>query len=101
MLRILAGMTQQQLATLIGVTYQQQHKYERGADRITAGRLHAIARALDVDVADFFVGLEGLASVEHDGLPLEVMRAFLGVRDRRLQQAICLLARAMVDEAAK
>jgi transcriptional regulator with XRE-family HTH domain len=101
MLRILAGMTQQQLATSIGVTYQQQHKYERGADRITAGRLHAIARALDVDVADFFVGLEGLASVEHDGLPLEVMRAFLGVRDRRLQQAICLLARAMVDEAAK
>jgi transcriptional regulator with XRE-family HTH domain len=100
MLRILVGMTQQHLATLIGVTYQQQHKYERGTDRITAGRLHAIARALDVDVADFFVGLEGLVSVEHDGLPLDVMRAFLAIRDRRLQQAICLLARAMVDEAA-
>jgi transcriptional regulator with XRE-family HTH domain len=101
MLRVLVGMTQQELATLIGVTYQQQHKYERGADRITAGRLHAIARALDVDVADFFVGLEGLASVEQDGLPLEVMRAFLRIRNRRHQQAICQLARALVDEAAK
>jgi transcriptional regulator with XRE-family HTH domain len=101
MQRLLVGMTQQRLATLIGVTYQQQHKYERGADRITAGRLHAIAQALDVDVADFFVGLEGRASVEHGGLPHEVMRAFLGIRDRRRQRAICLLARALVDEAAK
>jgi transcriptional regulator with XRE-family HTH domain len=100
MLRVLVGMTQQELAMLIGVSYQQQHKYERGADRITAGRLHAIARALDVDVADFFVGLGGSVSVEHGGLPLELMRAFLGIRDRRQQQAICLLARVLVDEAA-
>jgi transcriptional regulator with XRE-family HTH domain len=101
MLRVLVGMTQQELAMLIGVSYQQQHKYERGADRITAGRLHAIARALDVDVADFFVGLKDRASVEHGGLPLELMRAFLRIRDRRHQRAICLLARALVDEAAK
>jgi transcriptional regulator with XRE-family HTH domain len=101
MQRILVGMTQQQLATLIGVTYQQQHKYEQGADRITAGRLHAIARALDVDVADLFVGLEARPSVEHDDLPLELVRAFLGIRDRRHQKALCLLARALVDEAAK
>jgi transcriptional regulator with XRE-family HTH domain len=101
MQRILVGMTQQQLATLIGVSYQQQHKYERGADRITAGRLHAIARALDVEVADFFVGLKGRASVKDDGLPLELMRAFLRIRERRHQRAICLLARALVDEAAK
>jgi hypothetical protein len=53
-----SGMTQQRLAMLIGVSYQQQHKYELGADRITAGRLHAISRALDVDLADLFVGLE-------------------------------------------
>jgi transcriptional regulator with XRE-family HTH domain len=100
MQRVLVGMTQQQLATQIGVSCQQQHKYERGADRITAGRLLAIARALDVDVADFFVGLGGRASAEHDDLPLELMRAFIGIRNRRHQKAICLLARALVDEAA-
>jgi transcriptional regulator with XRE-family HTH domain len=100
MQRILVGMTQQQMAMQIGVSCQQLHKYERGADRITAGRLLAIARALDVDVADFFVGLKGRASVKDDGLPLELMRAFLRIRDRRHQKAICLLARALVDEAA-
>jgi transcriptional regulator with XRE-family HTH domain len=99
--RVLVGMTQQRLAMLIGVSYQQQHKYELGTDRITAGRLHAISRALDVDVADLFIGLEGQASDEHDELTIELLRAFLGIRSRRHQQAICLLARALVDEAAK
>jgi DNA-binding XRE family transcriptional regulator len=37
--RIMLGLTQQQLADLIGVTYQQAHKYERGINRISAGRL--------------------------------------------------------------
>jgi transcriptional regulator with XRE-family HTH domain len=52
---------------LIGVSYQHQHRYERGTDRITVGRLHTIVQALDVNVAEFFVGLEGRASVKHDG----------------------------------
>jgi transcriptional regulator with XRE-family HTH domain len=95
MQRILVGMTQRQLAMLIGVSYKQQHKYERGIGRLTAGRLHAIARALDVGVADLFVELEGRAAVEHDDLTLDLVHAFLGVRDRRHQQAICLLARAL------
>jgi DNA-binding XRE family transcriptional regulator len=37
--RIMLGLTQQQLADLIGVTYQQAHKYERGINRVSAGRL--------------------------------------------------------------
>src|SRR5665213_1944577 len=41
--RIMLGFTQQQLADLIGVTYQQAHKYERGINRISAGRLFEIA----------------------------------------------------------
>ena len=34
--RIMLGLTQQQLADLIGVTYQQAHKYEKGINRMTA-----------------------------------------------------------------
>ncbi len=44
--RIMLGLTQQEMAELIGVTYQQAHKYEKGINRIAAGRLHHIARAL-------------------------------------------------------
>ena len=50
------GMTQQTLAATIGVTFQQMQKYEKGTNRISAGRLLAIARALKMPVARFFDG---------------------------------------------
>src|SRR5882762_11876762 len=56
--RIMMGLTQQQLADLIGVTYQQAHKYERGINRVSAGRLFEIARVLSVPVAYLFEGLD-------------------------------------------
>ena len=51
------GLTQQQMAELIGVTYQQAHKYEKGVNRVSAGRLYHIAQALGVEVGYFFEGL--------------------------------------------
>src|SRR5579885_3142608 len=55
--RVMLGLSQQQLAELIGVTYQQAHKYERGLNRISAGRLYEIAQVLTVPVSWFFEGL--------------------------------------------
>ena len=52
-----AGLTQQQMADLIGVTYQQAHKYEKGINRVAAGRLYSIARALGVEVGYFYEGV--------------------------------------------
>src|SRR6476646_9153471 len=57
--RIVLGLTQQELAGLIGVTYQQAHKYEKGINRIAAGRLSNIARALGVEVGYFYEGMSG------------------------------------------
>src|SRR5262249_23929767 len=56
--RIMLGLTQQQLADLIGVTYQQAHKYERGINRVSAGRLFEVSQVLSVPVNYFFDGLE-------------------------------------------
>ena len=56
--RMMLGLTQQQMAELIGVTYQQAHKYEKGINRIAAGRLCATAQALGVDVGYFFDGMD-------------------------------------------
>ena len=100
MKRVQVGLTQDRLARLIGVSCHQQHKYERGTSRIAAGRLHAIARSLDVAVGDFFVGLDGPAPHEHGDLTLEFSRAFAGIHDKRHQEAISLLARMLADEAA-
>jgi len=55
--RILMGMTQQQLAAVIGVACQQAHKYEKGISRMTALRLCRIAGALGVQVGYFHEGL--------------------------------------------
>lgn len=50
-------MTQQQLAESIGIRFQQIQKYECGANRVTASRLHELAVALNVPVGYFFEGL--------------------------------------------
>src|ERR671917_1679839 len=61
--RVMMGLSQQQLARMVGVTYQQAHKYERGLNRISAGRLFEIAQVLGVGVSWFFEGLS--ADSEH------------------------------------
>ena len=56
--RWLAGMTQQKLAELVGIKFQQIQKYETGANRVSASRLWDISSALDVDISFFFDGLK-------------------------------------------
>lgn len=55
--RLEIGMSQERLAELLGITFQQVQKYEKGANRIAASRLHDIAAALEMPVARFFEGL--------------------------------------------
>ena len=55
--RRLLGMTQQELASQVGVRFQQIQKYECGANRITASRLFDLSRALNVSVQYFFDGM--------------------------------------------
>ncbi len=62
--RALVGLSQERLGELLGVTFQQIQKYERGANRIGAGRLWRLAAILGVPVAWFFEELE-----ETEGVP--------------------------------
>src|ERR1700674_2625654 len=55
--RIMLGLTQKQLAEMIGVTYQQAHKYERGINRVSAGRLYQIAGVLNAPITYFYDGI--------------------------------------------
>jgi transcriptional regulator with XRE-family HTH domain len=52
--RLEIGMSQEGLATLLGVTFQQVQKYEKGVNRVAASRLYDIAKALDVEIGYFF-----------------------------------------------
>ena len=52
--RLERHLSQTELANLIGVTFQQVQKYERGVNRIGAGRLQRISEALEVPIMFFF-----------------------------------------------
>jgi transcriptional regulator with XRE-family HTH domain len=54
MVRVSRGLSQSALASQLGVTFQQLQKYENGSNRVSASRLHDIARILGVEVASFF-----------------------------------------------
>ena len=56
--RRLIGMTQQKLADMVGIKFQQIQKYETGANRVSASRLWDIGEAMGVPVAFFFEGLK-------------------------------------------
>jgi transcriptional regulator with XRE-family HTH domain len=64
--RLRIGMTQQKLAKIIGVAFQQAHKYEHGISRVTAGRLYHIATALEAPIAYFFVAEGETAELEEN-----------------------------------
>ena len=95
------GLTQQQLAELIGVTYQQAHKYEKGINRIAGGRLYTIAQALGVEVGFFYGGLDAgpgaFEPTSKQRLLLELSRHFVAIGSRQRQEAICNLARALAS----
>jgi transcriptional regulator with XRE-family HTH domain len=101
--RIMLGLTQHQMAELIGVTYQQAHKYEKGINRVAAGRLYHIAQALGVEVGYFFEGLardNGVKARPQQRLLLELGRRVIDIPERKHQDAVCSLARALAEPDA-
>jgi transcriptional regulator with XRE-family HTH domain len=94
--RTMLGLTQQQVAERIGVTYQQAHKYEIGDNRVSAGRLYQIAQALGVEPGYFFEGLGAERPAEPSRrMTIELARDFVALPSRRHQEALCGLARAL------
>jgi transcriptional regulator with XRE-family HTH domain len=91
MRRIARVMGQVELGARLGITFQQIQKYEKGMNRISAGKLYRIARILDVEPSYFFDGLD-----ESNGLVKEpIQEAFVGVmgtaQGQRLVRALARL----------
>jgi transcriptional regulator with XRE-family HTH domain len=97
--RLARGLSLQQLASIIDMNYQQAHKYERGLNRISAGRLFVIARALATDPAWFFEGISGQDEVKEptsrQRRQLELLRNFASIKDEKQQEAIISMARSL------
>lgn len=124
--RTLLGMSQERLGGLLGLTFQQVQKYERGANRIGSSRLFELGRILDVPISFFFDDLPeaiaglavgyagpGLAEAgtgfEHqdEALPLdrretlELVRAYYRIPDPAVRRRLFELAKALANLAER
>lgn len=98
------GLTQEDLARQLHISYQQVQKYETGSNRISAGRLYEIAGELGVSVAYFFEEFDSEkreAAMPHGGhnrAAIDLVRNFQEIRDETLRSAITSLIKAMRDQ---
>lgn len=101
-------VSQEQLATMLGITFQQVQKYERGANRVSASRLWDIARALECEVADFFEGLDdaqghgtlanGVSNLLTSAEKQALLAAFSAIRSSRKRKAMVALVVEIADQ---
>jgi len=116
--RNMLGLSQEKLGEAIGLTFQQVQKYERGANRIGASRLHELSRVLDVPVSFFFDDMDpvrapaipgGFAEppaepFESDPLrkreTVELVEAYYGIDDAAVRRRLFDLAKALAAEGA-
>lgn len=100
-LRKRMGMSQDTLGAALGVTYQQVQKYEKGRNRIGAGRLREVARALVVPVSDLLDDpvdrhpSDVLVLLAETGA-VDVLQAFATIEDAALRQDVLALVRSAV-----
>lgn len=110
--RWLLNMTQQQLASAVGIKFQQIQKYESGANRISASRLWDLSKALDVPAAYFFEGAEN-EHASDTGIPgqlnpsvleeketMELVRAYYELEEIPRKRFL-ELAKALTSEPVK
>ena len=110
--RLEIGLSQEKLAEILGVTFQQVQKYEKGVNRIAASRLFAIAAALEVPVARFFEGLtpvrHGVAEEEADYVAdamatpegMQLVALFSSIANPKVRRRVVDLVRALAEEEA-
>lgn len=97
------GLTQEELANSLKISYQQVQKYETGANRVSAGRLFEIAQRLQVDMAYFFEGLEARLEsrpLEHGGKnrsTIELVRNFSDIEDTTIRSAVAGLIKSIAS----
>lgn len=95
--RTLLGYSQERLADALNLTFQQVQKYERGANRVGAGRLYELSHALDVPVNYFFEDLPDAPDGDQSGPAMQEAAQKQYDADPMAQRETLLLVRAYYD----
>lgn len=102
-------LTQEALGKKLNITFQQMQKYERGVNRISAGRLYEIAQQLGVDMSYFYEGADAVyrsnsnykgvsagPAPTYDGDEMEFLAAFQSIEDKQLRKDLIRLIKTTV-----
>ncbi|HZH52993.1 MAG TPA: helix-turn-helix transcriptional regulator [Microvirga sp.] len=105
--RISIGMSQERLGDILGLTFQQIQKYEKGMNRVGAGRLVDIAAALGVSVGYFFEGYAKAGASDGPGDDLQppigtlnslaMARAFARIGDPAMRKKLVAMVESIAD----
>jgi len=113
--RLECRLSQTELADRIGVTFQQVQKYEKGVNRIGAGRLQRISEALEVPISFFFgtgTGATATAKAEpaasgesvfgflQTSGSVRIVKAFHKIKSRKARQLLVEMAEELADQQA-
>ena len=114
MRRVMLGMSQSKLGAMLGVTFQQIQKYEKGANRISASRLKQAAEVLETSIDFFLEGAPAQPSMsaglaESQSQPFDVAflattegfqlnRAFMRIRDQKVRRRIVELVVSLAPQ---
>jgi transcriptional regulator with XRE-family HTH domain len=106
--RMAKGMSQTELGQLLGVTFQQVQKYEKGVNRVGAGRLVRVGEALDVPVSFFFGATDAGSSDTREILgfldssySLRLLRAFSRIPPGGIQRAVVELVESIAPDKGR
>lgn len=96
--RMERGLSMERLARQIGVSYQQLHKYETAANRISASMLHRMAISLDVAVGNFFPTSDDrhAAALSPGAENLQACHALGRIQDHQVRKRL----RRLIDQLA-
>ena len=103
--RVAKNMSQTTMAQGLGITFQQVQKYERGANRVSAGRLMKIAVMLETPITFFYSELANRKKNQDDGFELlqskgamRLLKAYSEIPANATKHALVMLAEAVRDK---
>ncbi len=112
--RMLIGLSQEKMCEMLGLTFQQVQKYEKGVNRIGAGRLYQIADILSVPISYFYEGFVGPEERTHhaanddtatkpvmeflsSGEGLQLTLAFMRIKDGKVRKRVIDLIKSLAE----
>ncbi|HEX3430002.1 MAG TPA: helix-turn-helix transcriptional regulator [Rhizomicrobium sp.] len=114
--RMLVGMSQEKLGELLGLTFQQVQKYEKGVNRIGAGRLYQVANFLGVPVSYFYEDVPDRQNDHHhtnehasppvmeflsSGEGLQLALAFMRIKESKVRKRVIDLVKTLANGEAE